>query len=365
MIKAFAPLLAIICATVTGWSQLAEGVRGVATRAPDIMTIDGDLSEWRNAFSTPGQYFHADLENRAVQFFYMWDEEAFYAAYRALDQKPANHAADDRLWEGDGVEWYFDTRRDGSFRAQDWGKGAVHCYWVGLKGTNVQPRFCLRPGYLDAIPKIGIEVGAKRTPEGMQVEFKLPWANFPEFRPRLNEVIGLDAELCYSDGGPRVYRTFIYGSPLSVQQPANQAKIQLVNRFEKFFWKQCAPVLAPIRCDTTWTQKTKPMVTGYMALPPNHVGDIGNVVFRLLDLNGKTIRDYPAEFETFSADGTFRRASATWSQRKGTRPRRSTNGQREHDSRLLSGPAARRLNGNFVCPAFPCVQCQMLLECGP
>ena len=311
--KALGWLAAACLAPAVFSAELAEGVRGVASRAPDVMTIDGDLSEWRNAFSTPGEYFHADVKNRAVQFFYMWDEHAFYAAYRALDQKPANHAPDDRLWEGDGVEWYFDTRRDRNFRSESWGSGAVHCYWTGLKGAEVQPRFCLRPGYLDAIPKIGVEVGAMRTPEGMQVEFKLPWENFPGFRPKLNEVIALDAELCYSDGGPRVYRTFIYGSPLSVQQPASQAKIQLVNRFEKEMWAQCAPVLAPIRCDTPWTQPTKAMVTGYVAIPPNQAADIGNIVFRLLDLKGKTIRDYPAAFEVFSSDGTFRRASATWS----------------------------------------------------
>jgi len=85
---------------------------------------------------------------------------------RTLDEKPTNQAPDDRLWEGDGVGWYFDVRRGGDFRSQAWptnaSPGAVHCYWVGLKGTNVQPRFCLRSGYLEAIPKTGVEVGARR-----------------------------------------------------------------------------------------------------------------------------------------------------------------------------------------------------------
>ena len=177
-------LLAGLLATlpVFGASGLKPGVRGVATHAPEGMKIDGDLSEWKEAFSAPGEYFNPDLKNRACQFFYMWDDEAFYAAYRALDEHPANNADDAHLWEGDAVEWYFDTRRGDDFRGKDWGKGAVHCYWTGLKGTNVNPRFCLRPGYLDAIPKIGVEVGAKRTAEGMTVEFKLPWANFPEFK---------------------------------------------------------------------------------------------------------------------------------------------------------------------------------------
>lgn len=307
-------------------SKLANGVRGVATRAPKEMKMDGDLSEFKDAFSTPVEYFQPDnrnskdatsgLRDRAAQFFYMWDDEAFYAALRTLDRHPADNADDNHLWEGDAVEWYFDARRDENFRSHDWPKeanaGAVHCYWTGLKGTNVTPRFCLRPGFLQAIQKIRVEVGAKRTAVGMDVEFKLPWANFPGFRAKAGEVIALDAELCYSDGGPRVFRSFVFGSPLSVQQPASLGKMQLVEKLELEHWKNCGQVMFPIRCDTAWTQPTKPQVLGYMALPPNHTGDIGKVVFRILGLDGKTLGDFDGRIETFESAGNFQRASAQW-----------------------------------------------------
>lgn len=307
-------------------SGLADGVRGVATRAPREMKIDGDLSEFKNAFSTPLEYFQTDdpnkkdaaagLRDRAAQFYYMWDDEAFYAALRTLDRHPANNADDAHLWEGDGVEWYFDTRRDRSFRSDYWPKGAdagaVHCYWTGLKGTNVTPRFCLRPGFLEAIRKVGVEVGAKQTAVGMDVEFKLPWTNFPNFKPKAGEVIALDAELCYSDGGPRVARAFVFGGPLSVQQPANLSKIQLVEKLQPEHWKQCGQVMFPIRCDTAWTQPTKPQVLGYMALPPTHDDIIGKVVFRILGLDCKTLGDFEGEIETFEARGNFRRVTAQW-----------------------------------------------------
>jgi hypothetical protein len=291
---------------------LAPGVRGLATRAPKNMKIDGDLAEFKDAFCTPVEYFHEKLHDRAAQFFYLWDDEAFYAGLRTLDTKPANHADDDHLWEGDAVEWYFDTRRDENFRGQNWGRGAVHCYWTGLKGTNVQGRFCLRPGYLDAIKKIGVEVAARQTKAGLEVEFKLPWANFPDFKPALNAVIALDAELCYSDGGPRVFRSFAYGSPLSVQQPASLGKIQLVEKLEPAHWAACGPVMYPIRCDTPWDQKTKPRVTGYMAVPPGQGDAIGKIVFRVLGLDGAVLGDFPATLETFEAEGAFQRAVANW-----------------------------------------------------
>src|SRR6476620_10010145 len=73
-------------------SKLEPGVRGLATRAPQGMKIDGDLSEFKDAFSTPLEYFNADLKNRPAQFFFMWDDEAFYAALRTLDTKPADNA---------------------------------------------------------------------------------------------------------------------------------------------------------------------------------------------------------------------------------------------------------------------------------
>jgi hypothetical protein len=291
---------------------LKEGVRGVATRAPKEMKIDGDLSEFADAFCTPVNYFHPQVKERAAQFFYMWDDEAFYAGLRTLDSKQANNAPDNRLWEGDGVEWYFDTRRGDQLRAQQWGPGAVHMYWTGYKKDQIQPRWCLRPDMLQAIPGDGVEVGARRTEYGAEVEFRLPWKNFPDFKPALNEVIALDSELCYSDGGPRVDRTFAFGSPLSVQQPASQGKVQLVDKLEPEHWKACGPVMMPVRCDTPWTQNTKALVTGQIALPPNHAEQVGSVVFRVVDLEGKTLGEYPAKERTIHEAGKFRVAEAQW-----------------------------------------------------
>jgi Carbohydrate family 9 binding domain-like len=301
-----------LCRLPTDAQDLKPGVRGLVTRAPADMKIDGDLSEFKGAFCTPVNYFHPQPKERAAQFFYMWDDEAFYAGLRTLDTKQINNADDAHLWEGDGVEWYFDTRRDENFRGLDWGKGAVHCYWTGYNKAEVSPRFCLRPGYLDAIPKTGVQVGARKTDFGAEVEFKLPWVNFPNFKAAKGEVIALDAELCYSDGGPRVDRIFAYGSPLCVQQPAGQGMVQLVERLEPKHWKQCGAVMMPLRCDTPWGQPTKAMVTGKLTLPPDHADQIGKVVFRVADLDGKTLGEYPGSVETIHEAGRFQLAQAQW-----------------------------------------------------
>src|SRR6478672_4756999 len=100
--------------------ELKPGVRGLATRAPAEIKIDGDLSEFAGAFCTPVNYFQIQkpdlLKDRPAQFFYMWDDTAFYAGLRTLDTKQFNGSDDAHLWMGDAVEWYFDTRRDEKFR---------------------------------------------------------------------------------------------------------------------------------------------------------------------------------------------------------------------------------------------------------
>jgi hypothetical protein len=323
VIAGWASLLTVFVISPSDGQELKPGVRGLATRAPAEVKIDGDLSDFRGAFCTPVNYFHFPqpdpkkldpLKERPAQFFYMWDDLAFYAALRTLDTKQFNGSDNDHLWGGDAVEWYFDTRRGDDFRSSDWGKGAVHMYWTGYEKAEVKPRWCLRPGpgFIDAIPGKGIEVAARKTADGAEVEFMLPWENFPNFKPSLNEVIALDAELCYSDGKERVDRMFAYGSPLCVQQPAAQGTIQLVQKLEPSHWKQCGAVLAPIRCDTSWSQKTKAMAGGKMALPPDHADEIGRIAFRISDLEGKQLGEYPAERKTINEAGRFYLAEAQW-----------------------------------------------------
>ncbi|MCE9551794.1 MAG: hypothetical protein K8T91_00225 [Planctomycetes bacterium] len=301
------------CDDVKAGSSTAP--RGFVPRAPAGMKIDGDLSEFAAALSTPLGYFHADQKNRPAQFLYMWDDEAFYSGLRTLDEvgKQANHGGDDRLWEGDAVEWYFDTRAGDAFRSRAWGPGAVHCYWTGLKGKELTPRFCLRPGYLDAIKKLGVQVASRRWKHGLEVEFKLPWANFPEFRPAVGKVIGLDAELCYSDGGPRSDRNFVFGSPLSVQQPAMLAPVELVEKIEPKHWKTCGPVLMPLRVDVPWNQGTLPMTTAQIAVSPTMADQVGRVEFRILNLEGKELAKHEAgKPQLLAPEGGFALLTAQW-----------------------------------------------------
>ncbi|MGI9428239.1 MAG: sugar-binding protein, partial [Bythopirellula sp.] len=288
------------CNAKTGPST--EAIRAVVPRASQPVKIDGKLDEYENAFAAPIEYFHPDVKNRPGQFFFLWDDEAFYVGLRTLDEH--RYSQEHPLWEGDAVEWYFDTRRNKQFLNRKWGQGSVHCFFTPMHLDQIKPRFCLRPGYEDAIPEIGIEVAAQATDSGLAVEFKLPWENFPDFQPKVGEVIGVDAELSYSDGGPRSDRSFVFGNPLSVWQPANQARVQLVEKFEPMHWQMCGPIMMPMRVDIPWSQETRPRVKAMVAMPPHRTDEIGKVLFQVLDLHGEVIGEYEATEEEALADST-------------------------------------------------------------
>ena len=57
------------CLAVSGAlaEELKPGVRGVVTRAPDSMTIDGDLAEFKDAFCTPIEYHNSDPNSPAAE----------------------------------------------------------------------------------------------------------------------------------------------------------------------------------------------------------------------------------------------------------------------------------------------------------
>jgi hypothetical protein len=118
-------ILAVLCSWVSNaWpSASAQEVncRAVIPRARSGMTIDGRLTEsdYATALCTPLEFFHTDQKNRPARFCYLWDNDAFYVGLRTLDQHM--FSPQKPLWEGDAVEWYFDTRRGPDFLSRSWG----------------------------------------------------------------------------------------------------------------------------------------------------------------------------------------------------------------------------------------------------
>lgn len=105
----FGQVMVVWMARAADPGTLADGVRGLATRAPAGIKIDGDLAEFQGSFCTPVCYHEtnldADLYNRGAQFFYMWDDEAFYAGLRTLTNgrptiPPTTGSGKETVWSG-------------------------------------------------------------------------------------------------------------------------------------------------------------------------------------------------------------------------------------------------------------------------
>jgi hypothetical protein len=222
-------------------------VDGLIPKAQKPIAIDGKLDDWDGAFVTPVHVGHPDFANRGGQFLFLWDEQHLYIGLRCLDQKPAHIGPDNQIWNGDAVELYLDTRRGEKLGAKEFGPGTLHCFYTPFTKTEIKPRIQVRdlPAFKD-FKLQGAEVAAEKTPWGYTAEFKLPWANFPDFKAQAGEIIGIDCELCSSDGGQRVDRTFVYSGPAAVGSPSAFGRAKLVDKIEADDLKPLGRVMLPL-----------------------------------------------------------------------------------------------------------------------
>lgn len=294
---------------------LAKGVRGLVTRASGGVVMDGKLTEWGLSYCTPVHYNHPMIGERASQFFYQWDETALYIGLRCLDTKRGNPGKDGAVYNGDAVEFYLDTRTGEGLRSKEWSDGAVHLFYSPFVDAKLSPRWVMRSGIATSNVKLqGVEVAATVQPWGYECEFKLPWANFPKFQAKLGSTLAIDAELCSGEGGARTDRTFAYGSPLSVQQPASLGLVQLVKTFDPDYLAAAGPAAFPMWVDTPWNQVDRAVCRAVVAIPPGFADIVGPVDVRVHDSEGRVVKTLKAAVEHFGPEGTgFARAVATWS----------------------------------------------------
>jgi hypothetical protein len=207
------------------------GVDGVIPRAKARIVMDGRLDEWSGAFATPVNFGHADWENRAAVWRYLWDDRNLYIGLEWLDTKLFN-ADPGGIYNGDAVEFYIDVREHPG--GAQWTKETLHLHYTAASNDQVKPRIQVRPGIpaFAGITAAGMEAAAAKTERGYAMEFRLPWSKFPDFKPAAGRVIGIDCELCSSDGGPRVDRCWVYSGPAAVQTPSAFGRMRLVDDWD-------------------------------------------------------------------------------------------------------------------------------------
>jgi hypothetical protein len=303
--------LALACIVVSATAAQAQEkpVVGLIPKAAKPITMDGKLDEWEGAFVTPVHVGHPDFANRGGQFLFLWDEQNLYIGLRCLDQHPAHVGADNQVWNGDAVEFYLDTRRGDKLGAAQFGPGTLHMFWTPFTKTDVKPRMQMRelPAFKDFKLK-GAEVAGAKTAWGYTAEFKLPWANFPEFAAKVGEVIGIDCELCSSDGGPRVDRTFVYSSPAAVSTPSAFGRVRLVDKIDVADLKSLGRALLPLSLTKSANYA---WMYGTVCLSPTIEKLVTKLEGKFLDEKGKVRKTTTGTRKTM-ADSGFTLWNGSW-----------------------------------------------------
>jgi hypothetical protein len=266
-----------------------------------VIKADGDLKEWEGAFVTPVHVGHPDFLNRGAQFYYLWDESFLYIGLKCLDQTPAHVAPDNQIFNGDAVEFYLDTRRGNNLGAVPFGPGTLHMFWTPFSGKLFKPRLQVRdlPAFKDFKLR-GADVAGQKTPSGYAAEFKLSWLNFPDFKPMACDVIGIDCELCSSDGGLRVDRTFVYSSPRSVSTPASFGRVQLVDKLTTENLRMYGKVLLPLSLNQS---ANYPWLYGTAGVSPSIAALTKKIEGKVLNSTGKAIKSTIGKLDNVADSG--------------------------------------------------------------
>jgi SAM-dependent methyltransferase len=280
--------------------QADRAVVGLIPRARKPIKLDGKLNDWDGAFITPVHVGHPDFANRGGQFLFLWDDQNLYIGLRCLDRHPAHFGSDNQLWNGDAVEFYLDTRRGDQLGAEAFGRGTLHMFWTAFTQTAVQPRMAVRdlPAFKD-FKLHGAEVVGEKTAWGYTAEFKLPWANFPNFTPQAGAILGIDCELCSSDDGLRVDRTFVYSSPAAVSSPSAFGRVQLVEQLDGQALKPMGRSLLPLSLTKSANYA---WLYGTVCLSPTIEGSVARLEGKIVDRDGKVRKTTAGSRQ--SLDGT-------------------------------------------------------------
>ena len=308
MNRTFTELLAVALLAALSTAAFADEkpAAGLIPKAAQAVKMDGTLDSWAGAFVAPVHVGHPDFRNRGGEFLYLWDVDNLYIGLRCLDEHPAHVGS--AIWDGDAVEFYLDTRA-GELGGQQFAPGTLHMFWTPFTGSEIKPRWAVRD--LPAFKNFklhGVEIAGQKTSWGWTAEFKLPWANFPDFKPAAGRAIGIDCELCSSDGENRVDRTFVYSSPADVNTPAAFGRVKLVDKIEPADLKPLGRVLLPMSLTHSGNYE---YLYATACISPTIETNVARLEGRIVDASGKARMATPGNRKTLEGSG-FTLWTASW-----------------------------------------------------
>jgi hypothetical protein len=174
----------ISTATSTAHGSRPNGDPITASYLSTLPTIDGDLSDWTTAPYSANQTVPKAGENwtgasdLSGTFYLGWDANNLYLAVRRTDDTFAQVSWGRYMYRGDDVEIQLDTDLAGDYSSTVM---SGDDYQIGLSPGNfgsLNPEaYRWYPRYLESW-LYAVDVAAKLTDEGYNLEAKIPWSVF-------------------------------------------------------------------------------------------------------------------------------------------------------------------------------------------
>jgi len=148
----------------------------IVLKAPKLVTIDGDLSEFAdsNKSTIQDDSGRGNDDNTAVVGV-LWDEDYFYIACEVTDTKlnaTITQPGGGNIWEDDNLELYIDRNND----HQPWQGSDDHHYFVNLHNVRDDRGEDLGDSFKSAVVLNGTLNDNTDTDQGYQIEAAVAWA---------------------------------------------------------------------------------------------------------------------------------------------------------------------------------------------
>jgi hypothetical protein len=200
-----------------------------ATRKP---RINGDLSEWGNAFSIPldsREYVREKvwqgLADLSAQILTQWDEEFFYIAASVMDNATFQIFSPEDMWRGDSVQFALDIRRNAKIGQEGYD---TDDYELGMAAAPIRGVMYRFAGGGRAPGAIGnAKVFVQRVGNRTIYEAAIPWAELAPMVPKDGSVMGFSVVVNDNDGDRRGYMEWP-GGMVGKKEPGKFIPLRLV-----------------------------------------------------------------------------------------------------------------------------------------
>lgn len=174
-----------------------------AARRTFAVALDGDLSEWGATSAAPienvvfGEQNWSGQQDLTGLVRAAWDDGFLYLATQVSDDAVVQESSEDLLYRGDAVEFFWDSDLQGDFAAEQYNEDEVQAI---VSPGNFAGRDPSTWVYSSATGNFRdeIDVAARRTSAGYDVELRIPWGRL-SVQPRTGNVYGYAIALSDDD----------------------------------------------------------------------------------------------------------------------------------------------------------------------